>query len=297
MSSVSRRPGRSAMTSARAWSRRTAITASSTTRKGYSGVALYTRKAPRRVVYGLDWDVSTRRAVTCKPISRTIASCRCTSPPISSEARQQAKFAFLDRFLPVLAGLRQEGREYLLCGDWNIAHRPMDLKNWRANQEELRLPARGARLARPRVRRDRLGGRLRVVNAEPEQYTWWSNRGQAWAKNVGWRIDYQIVTPALAGTIRSARIYKDGRFSDHAPLTGLRSVIAAGKRAFEIPILCERIAWLSWLPRYEPCFRSWGRSPRSRPGRGCGRRAIRAKTWSWSNRVRCRSSTRGSRES
>ncbi len=189
-------------------------------KKGYSGVALYTRKAPRRVVYGLDWDDFDRegRYLQADFADYSVVSLYIPSGS-SSEARQQAKFAFLDRFLPVLAGLRQGGREYLLCGDWNIAHRSIDLKNWRANQKNSGfLPEERAWLD---LVFDEIGwvDAFRVVNAEPEQYTWWSNRGQAWTKNVGWRIDYQMVTPALAGTIRSARIYKDRRFSDHAPLT------------------------------------------------------------------------------
>jgi len=60
---------------------------------------------------------------------------------------------------------------------------------------------------------------FRRLDARPEQYTWWSNRGQAWAKNVGWRIDYQIATPGIAARARKASIYKRRRFSDHAPLT------------------------------------------------------------------------------
>ncbi|MGH8478951.1 MAG: exodeoxyribonuclease III [Gammaproteobacteria bacterium] len=189
-------------------------------KKGCSGVALYTRKAPRRVVYGLEWDDFDREG---RYLQADFADCSVVSLYIpsgsSSEARQQAKFQFLERFLPVLAGLRRNGREYLLCGDWNIAHRPIDLKNWRANQKNSGfLPEERAWLDRMF---DEIGwvDAFRVVNQDPEQYTWWSNRGQAWAKNVGWRIDYQVVTPALAGTIRRAVIFKDWRFSDHAPLT------------------------------------------------------------------------------
>jgi exodeoxyribonuclease-3 len=188
--------------------------------KGYSGVALFTRKPPRRVVYGLDWDDFDRegRYLQADFDGHSVVSLYIPSGS-SSEARQQAKFAFLERFLPVLAGLRQDERDYILCGDWNIAHRPIDLKNWRANQKNSGfLPEERAWLDRVF---DGLGwvDAFRVVNKAPEEYTWWSNRGQSWAKNVGWRIDYQIVTPALAGTIQGARIYKDRRFSDHAPLT------------------------------------------------------------------------------
>jgi exodeoxyribonuclease-3 len=107
----------------------------------------------------------------------------------------------------------------VLCGDWNIAHQQIDLKNWRANQKNSGfLPEERAWLTR-------VLGELgwvdvfRRLNAKPEQYTWWSNRGQAWAKNVGWRIDYHIATPGLARTATREVIYKKKRFSDHAPLT------------------------------------------------------------------------------
>ena len=141
----------------------------------------------------------------------------------SSEERQQAKFRFMTEFRVHLAGLgqdslRKDGRQYLLCGDWNIAHKEIDLKNWRSNQKNSGF------LPEERSWLDELFGpagftdAFREVNLLPDQYTWWSNRGQAWAKNVGWRIDYQIGTPGLKGAARRAVIYKDSRFSDHAPL-------------------------------------------------------------------------------
>jgi exodeoxyribonuclease-3 len=136
----------------------------------------------------------------------------------SSELRQQVKFEVMDRFMPHLRGLRRKQREYIICGDWNIAHKEIDLKNWRSNQKNSGF------LPEERAWMDELFGKagfvdaFRVVDERPEQYTWWSNRGQAWAKNVGWRIDYQVVTPGLREAVQAARIYKDERFSDHAPL-------------------------------------------------------------------------------
>jgi exodeoxyribonuclease-3 len=136
----------------------------------------------------------------------------------AGEHRQASKYRFLEAFMRHLEKIRRDGRRYVLCGDWNIAHQPIDLKNWRSNQKNSGfLPAERAWL-------DRLFGGVgfvdafRVVDPRPEQYTWWSNRGQAWAKNVGWRIDYQVVSPELRGTVRKATIYKRRRFSDHAPL-------------------------------------------------------------------------------
>jgi exodeoxyribonuclease-3 len=136
----------------------------------------------------------------------------------SSPDRQLAKFRFLAQFLPHLEQLRDAGREVILCGDWNIAHQPIDLKNWRSNQKNSGfLPEERAWLTRVF---DELGfvDVFRRINREPDQYTWWSNRGQAWAKNVGWRIDYQIATAGIAATARTAAIYTNRRFSDHAPL-------------------------------------------------------------------------------
>jgi exodeoxyribonuclease-3 len=124
----------------------------------------------------------------------------------------------MEHFFPVLKKLRDEGREYILCGDWNIAHKEIDLKNWKSNQKNSGfLPEERAWLTQVF---DELGwvDVFRTLNDKPDQYTWWSNRGQAYAKNVGWRIDYQIATPGVAKKVEREHIYKDKRFSDHAPL-------------------------------------------------------------------------------
>jgi len=124
-------------------------------------------------------------------------------------------------FFPVLAELRAAGREIVICGDWNIAHREIDLKNWKGNLKNSGfLPEERAWLTQVF---DELGWvdayRRLYPEATGEAYTWWSNRGQARAKNVGWRIDYQIVTPELAQTARTASVFTAQKFSDHAPLT------------------------------------------------------------------------------
>ena len=137
----------------------------------------------------------------------------------SKEERQQIKFRAMDYLEGELKAMAQDGREYLICGDWNIAHRKIDLKNWRGNQKNSGfLPEERAWMS------DVFGDwgwvdAFRVVDPREEQYTWWSNRGRAWDNNTGWRIDYQVATPGVANTARSASIYKDERFSDHAPLT------------------------------------------------------------------------------
>ena len=188
-------------------------------RPGYAGVALYSREAPQRVVRGFGVPEFDREGRYLEAQFPQVAVVSLYLPSGSSgPERQQSKDRFLKKLLPHLDALRRRRRPYILCGDWNIAHRPIDLKNWRANQKNSGF------LPHERAWLDQLFDELnfvdafRSVNAEPEQYTWWSNRGQAWAKNVGWRIDYQIASPKLAGAPRAARIYREQRFSDHAPL-------------------------------------------------------------------------------
>jgi exodeoxyribonuclease III len=189
-------------------------------RKGYAGVALYTRHAPERVLRGFGVDEFDRegRYLEVQVGKLSVASLYLPSGSAGPE-RQAAKFRFLDAFTPHLAQLRRRRRHYILSGDWNIAHRPIDLKNWRANQKNSGF------LPEERAWMDRLFGpagyvdAFREVHPEKPLYTWWSNRGQARAKDVGWRIDYQIVSGGLAGKARKASIYKERWFSDHAPLT------------------------------------------------------------------------------
>ena len=187
-------------------------------RKGYSGVAVYTHvPAKTRTGFGSREFDAEGRYLEVDFGKLAVISLYLPSGS-SSPARQESKFRFLAEFLPHLQQLRAAGREVILCGDWNIAHQPIDLKNWRSNQKNSGfLPEERAWLTRVL---DDLGfvDVFRCINKEPEQYTWWSNRGQAWAKNVGWRIDYQIATPGVAATARKAAIYKTRRFSDHAPL-------------------------------------------------------------------------------
>ncbi len=188
-------------------------------RPGYAGVALYSRTAPERVVRGFgvpEFDGEGRYLEAQFP-ELSIVSLYLPSGSSGPE-RQASKDRFLEAFLPHLRALKRRRRHYLLCGDWNIAHREIDLKNWRANRKNSGF------LPHERAWLDELFDEVgfidafRSVNPQPEQYTWWSNRGQAWAKNVGWRIDYQIASPKLAGAARAARIFRAQRFSDHAPL-------------------------------------------------------------------------------
>ena len=189
-------------------------------RKGYSGVGIYCRRVPDRLVEGVgiaDIDAEGRY-LEARFGNLSVVSFYVPSGS-SSQERLAVKFSFLERLIQPLHRLAQSGREVVICGDWNIAHREIDLKNWRANQKSSGfLPEERAWLSRVF---EQLGyvDVFRRLDPRPEQYTWWSNRGQAWAKNVGWRLDYQIATPGIASGARAAAIYKARRFSDHAPLT------------------------------------------------------------------------------
>jgi exodeoxyribonuclease III len=190
-------------------------------KKGYSGVGIYSKKQPEQIIEGLgiaDIDAEGRYI---EAVYGDLSVVSLYLPSGSSgEERQAAKFAFMERFLPRLETLARSGREFILCGDWNIAHREIDLKNWKGNLKNSGF------LPEERAWMNDLFERVGLVDVyrrlypthEGEAYTWWSNRGQAWDKNVGWRIDYQVATPGIAAQARQASVYKSQRFSDHAPL-------------------------------------------------------------------------------
>ncbi len=188
-------------------------------RRGYSGAALYSVKAPRAVRLGFgsqEFDCEGRY-VEAEFRDLTVISVYFPSGSSGPE-RQDAKYRFLAEFAPHLARLRASGREIVFCGDINIAHKEIDLKNWRSNQKNSGfLPDERAWLSQVFEQQGWVDV-FRRLDGRPEQYTWWSNRGQAWAKNVGWRIDYQIATPGIARRARHTEIYTAKRFSDHAPL-------------------------------------------------------------------------------
>jgi exodeoxyribonuclease-3 len=188
-------------------------------KKGYSGVGLYCREKPQRVISGLgiaEFDAEGR--YLCADFANfSVVSLYLPSGSSGAE-RQAVKFKFMAAFMPHLYELRAKEREVVICGDWNIAHKEIDLKNWRGNKKNSGfLPEERAWLTELF---DEAGfvDVFRRVHPELEAYTWWSNRGQAWSKDVGWRIDYQIATPGIAARAEAATIYKAQRFSDHAPL-------------------------------------------------------------------------------
>ncbi|MCG8325251.1 MAG: exodeoxyribonuclease III [Thiotrichales bacterium] len=188
-------------------------------KKGYSGVAIYARREPDKLQSTLGWDHADTEGRYLQADFGSLSIVSLYMPSGSSgDERQAIKFDFMDRYMPVLKKNRRQRRQYIICGDWNIAHKKIDIKNWRGNQKNSGfLPEERAWLDQLF---DEVGmvDAFRIVNQEEDQYTWWSNRGQAWARNVGWRIDYQVISPALKDKVQSVAIYKRKRFSDHAPL-------------------------------------------------------------------------------
>ena len=189
-------------------------------RPGYSGVAIYSRIAPLscRTEIGDALMDEEGRFAEVELESAFIASVYFPSGS-SGEHRQAIKYQFLDVFDGYLREVKQRTKPTIICGDWNIAHKEIDLKNWQANRKNSGfLPEERAWMDRV-IDKQGFVDAFRTVNQERDQYTWWSSRGSARAKNVGWRIDYQIVSPALRDTVHSAAIHTETIFSDHAPLT------------------------------------------------------------------------------
>ena len=189
-------------------------------KKGYSGVALYCKHKPDAVISGMgaeEFDAEGRY-IEAQFGKLSVISLYLPSGS-AKEERQQVKFRCMDFLMKKMLEMKASGRDYILCGDWNIVHKAIDIKNWKANQK------RSGCLPKEREWLDTLFDTVGFVDAfrEIEQiehsYTWWSNRGQAYANNTGWRIDYQVLSPSLKGTVLSSCIYKEERFSDHAPLT------------------------------------------------------------------------------
>lgn len=188
-------------------------------KRGYSGTALYCKKKPEKVITGLNWAIAETEGRYIQADYNGLSIASLYMPSGSSGPDKQArKMEFMGYFLEHMRSLRRKRQDYIICGDWNICHKEIDLKNWRPNQKNSGfLPEERAWLDRVY---DELGyvDAFRIINQEAEQYSWWSNRGQARAKNVGWRLDYHVVTPAIAKRVKSTYIYTDENFSDHAPV-------------------------------------------------------------------------------
>jgi len=189
-----------------------------TTKKGYSGVAIYARREPDELRTSLGWDAFDEEGRYLEARFGNLSVVSMYVPSGSSgELRQGFKFEVMRWLEPILHEWLRSGRDYVLCGDWNIVRSELDIRNWKSNQKNSGcLPQE----------RDWLNGlcrddtgwvdAYRALHAEGQDYTWWSNRGAARAKNVGWRIDYQFVTPSLRDRLRACEITPAPRFSDHA---------------------------------------------------------------------------------
>lgn len=188
-------------------------------KKGYSGTAIYCRKKPKAISRGLGFEVADTegRYIQADFEGLSVASLYLPSGS-SGEERQARKISFMDEFMIHMKKLRRKRREFIICADWNICHKEIDLKNWRPNRKNSGF------LPEERQWLDQLYDEVgyvdgfRLVNKEPDQYSWWSNRGQARASNVGWRLDYQVITPGIADKVKAAEIYTKQSFSDHAPV-------------------------------------------------------------------------------
>ncbi len=187
--------------------------------RGYSGVAVYSKREPDALVDKLGWAPFDREGRFLEARFGALSVVSLYLPSGSSgDERQGFKFEVMRWFGERLREWQASGRHVVLCGDWNIAHKPIDLKNWRSNQKNSGfLPEERAWLDHVF---DELGwvDAHRTLKPEVAEYTWWSNRANAWASNVGWRIDYHVVTPSLKPALAAARVYRDRKFSDHAPL-------------------------------------------------------------------------------
>ncbi|MBI3562060.1 MAG: exodeoxyribonuclease III [Gammaproteobacteria bacterium] len=189
-------------------------------KKGYSGVALYSKVKPDAISRGLGWERADNegRYIQADFGQLSVASFYLPSGS-ASEERHQAKLKFMEQLMEVLTSMRRKKREYIICGDWNTVHREIDIKNFKGNQKNSGCTPAERQWIDDLFNKGGWVDAFREVDARAEQYTWWSNRGEARAKNVGWRIDYQIITPGLKATVRKAAIYKEQWFSDHAPLS------------------------------------------------------------------------------
>jgi len=201
-----------------------------TTKKGYSGVAIYARREPDEIRTALGWAPfdDEGRYIEARFGNLSVVSFYIPSGS-SGELRQGFKFEVMAWLKPILDEWLASGRDYVLCGDWNIVRARHDIRNWTSNQKNsgctpperawlngMIADACGDGLVEPPA----TGwlDALRVLRPDSPEYTWWSNRGAARANNVGWRIDYQFITPSLRDRVQACAVHPEPRFSDHAPL-------------------------------------------------------------------------------
>ena len=196
----------------------TALFRDASTKKGYSGVAIYCKRQPDEVRTGLGWAAFDEegRHIEARFGELSVISLYLPSGS-SAEVRQQFKFEVMDWIRPKFAEMLASGRKYVICGDWNIAHTAMDIRNAKSNEKNSGFLPEERRWLSALLEQDGWVDAYRTLRPEGQDYTWWSQRGAARANNVGWRIDYQICTPGIASRIVDAAIFPEPKFSDHAP--------------------------------------------------------------------------------
>ncbi|AFZ83277.1 exodeoxyribonuclease III [Candidatus Kinetoplastibacterium blastocrithidii (ex Strigomonas culicis)] len=193
-------------------------------KKGYSGVGIYSTIKPEKIIKGIESNEFDCEGRVIRIDLENISIINAYFPSgTSGQDRQSAKFRFLEKFELIVNKICYENqkynREFILCGDWNIAHKEIDIKNWRNNTKNSGFLPEERNWITKIIEKYNLIDVFRELNHQPDQYTWWSNRGKSWEKNVGWRIDYQFATPNIAKLAINCEIYTENRFSDHAPLT------------------------------------------------------------------------------
>lgn len=188
-------------------------------KNGYSGVAIYSKLVPKNVINALGWETADDEGRYLQLDFENLKIANIYIPSgTSGDIRQDIKYDFLNRYKKILAKQIKETTPYIICGDFNIAHNNIDIKNWKSNQNNSGF------LPKERAWLDQIFTEVgfidayRFKNPDKVEYTWWSNRANAWNNNVGWRIDYQIISPSLQHSIISTEIYREQKFSDHAPL-------------------------------------------------------------------------------
>lgn len=187
---------------------------------GYSGTALYCRQAPRKVVYGVGDELIDNEGRYLEACFGNVSVVSLYMPSgTSGDERQAFKYRMMDLMLPHLLKLKRRRRQTIICGDWNIAHTNDDIRNWRGNKKNSGFLPEEREWLTTLFEKHRFVDTFRALPQKEHEYTWWSNRGQAWANNTGWRIDYQIATPGIGAQVSRTAIYRKERFSDHAPYT------------------------------------------------------------------------------
>ena len=189
-------------------------------KKGYSGVAIYCKTKPNKITKGLGWAHADTegRWIQAEFDGITVASLYLPSGSSSPE-RHQNKLKFMQQLAEDMKGMKRKRREFVICGDFNVVHKEIDITNWKSNQKNSGCTPEDQAWVDTVLDEIGYADAFREINKKAGEYTWWSNRGNARANNVGWRIDYQFVTPGLKDKVKKASVYKESWFSDHAPLT------------------------------------------------------------------------------